>query len=609
MTLLPVSLIGIALTSTAAIINMAMLWLVLWQGGREPRNLPLVIYTALALFWSANVMLVYISVVLGTNPKPFVFGNGLAIGTSSMVVLWTVAIRTNQLHRWRLRMAVVLWAGLMVLYAVLFPREQVIINIRATEIGSIAYDFTAVGYAVFAYGYFFYLWATYWAWRYSEGSLLRLNTAIMLVALVSILLPLTSPYPVGAVAFTLTAFLLTQAHLRQELFEPLVQLNQKMSEVNAQLAHNESNLRSLIDARQDAIWSADTHYRIVTHNPFFALAFKVAYGVEKGVGDDLFSGVAPEGQAVWRPLYERVFKGERVVEEVKLWAGGKWRVYEVSLNPIYNHEQEITGFTGLTRDITERYEYAQALQAAKEEAEEANQAKSTFLANISHELRTPLNAIMGYSELLREDAEADGLGAYVADLTKIQSAASLLLSLINDVLDISKIEAGRMEVHWGEVDMNHTIEQIVATLTPLVQRNENELVVHYQPNLGRIWADELKLKQIVTNLLNNASKFTHAGQITLRVGQEGEVVWVEVADTGIGLTAAQMEKIFRPFVQADSSTTRKYGGTGLGLAISRHYAQMMGGDIEVRSELGRGATFTLRLPCRKYEVESMKHEA
>jgi PAS domain S-box-containing protein len=599
MTLLPVSLIGIALTSTAAIVNVAMLWLVFWQGWREPRNQQLLTYLALALFWSGNVGLIYISVVLGTNPKPFVFGNGLAIGTASMVVLWTVAIRTKRLQSRRFRAAVVLWAGLMVLYVALFPREQVIINIRATEIGSIAYDFTAVGYAVFAYGYFFFLWATYWAWRYGKGALLRLNTTIMLVALISILLPRTGPYPVGAVAFTLTAFLFTQAHLRQELFEPLVQLNQKMSVANEQLAHNQSNLRSLIDARQEAIWSADTRYRLLTHNPFFAFAFKVTYGVKKQVGDDLFSGMTPEGQAVWRPLYDRALRGERVQEEMKLFMGGQWRVYDVSLNPIYNHDQEITGFTGLTRDVTERYEYAQALQAAKEEAEEANQAKSAFLANISHELRTPLNAIMGYSELLREDAEADGLGAYAADLTKIQSAASLLLSLINDVLDISKIEAGRMEVHWGEVDMNHTIEQIVATLTPLVQRNENELVVHYQPNLGRIWADELKLKQIVTNLLNNASKFTHAGQITLRVGQEGEVVWVEVADTGIGLTAAQMEKIFRPFVQADSSTTRKYGGTGLGLAISRHYAQMMGGDIGVRSELGRGATFTLRLPLRR----------
>jgi PAS domain S-box-containing protein len=599
MTLLPVSLIGIALTSTAAIVNVAMLWLVFWQGWREPRNQQLLTYLALALFWSGNVGLIYISVVLGTNPKPFVFGNGLAIGTSSMVVLWTVAIRTNRLQSRRFRAAVVLWVCLMALYAILFPREQVIINIRATEIGSIAYDFTAVGYAVFAYGYFFFLWATYWSWRYSEGTLLRLSTAIMLVALVLILVPLTSPYPVGAVAFTLTAFLFTQAHLRQELFEPLVQLNQKMSVANEQLAHNESNLRSLIDARQEAIWSADTRYRLLTHNPFFAFAIKVTYGVEKQVGDDLFSGVAPEGQAVWRPLYDRALRGERVQEEMKLFMGGQWRVYDVALNPIYNHDQEITGFTGLTRDVTERYEYAQALQAAKEEAEEANQAKSAFLANISHELRTPLNAIMGYSELLREDAEADGLGAYAADLTKIQSAASLLLSLINDVLDISKIEAGRMEVHWGEVDMKHTIEQIVATMTPLMQRNENELVVHYQPNLGRIWADELKLKQIVTNLLNNASKFTHAGQITLRVGQEEEVVWVEVADTGIGLTAAQMEKIFRPFVQADSSTTRKYGGTGLGLAISRHYAQMMGGDIGVRSELGQGATFTLRLPLRR----------
>ncbi|MDA0241831.1 MAG: ATP-binding protein [Chloroflexi bacterium] len=589
MTLLPLSLIGISLTSTAAIINVAMSWLVIWQGWRQPRNQQLLLYLSVALFWSVMVLLIYVSVVLRTGAKPFVFGNGLAIAAGSMMMLWMTAIHTGRLQSKRFRAAVALWVLLNITYILLFPREMVITNIRATEIGTIAYSFTPLGYAIFAYGYLFFMWATYWAWRYGKGYLYPLITTFMLVSILAILSPVTNPYPVGAVAFTITSVLLTQAHLREELFQPLVRLNE-------QLAHNESNLRSLIDTRQEAIWSADTDYKILTHNPYFQLAVKIAYGVEKSVGDHLLEGFAPQVQALWLPLYQRVFTGERVQAEMQVHAAGKLRVYDVSLNPIRNGRGQITGFTGMSREITERYEYARALQTAKEEAEAANKAKSAFLANISHELRTPLNAIIGYAELLHEEAEADELEAYAADLHKIKTSGRLLLALINDVLDISKIEAGKMELHWEEVDVCHMVQAIVMTLTPLMTRNENELTVACTADIGRIWTDELKLKQILTNLLNNAAKFTHQGQVRLTIERDTAALIIHVADTGIGLTAEQAAKIFRPFTQADSSTTRKYGGTGLGLAISRHYAQMLGGDITVQSEPDQGATFTLHLP-------------
>lgn len=589
MTLLPLSLIGISLTSTAAIINVAMSWLIIWQGWRQPRNKQLLLYLAVALFWSVVVLLIYVSVVLRTWVKPFVFGNGLAVAAGSIMMLWMTAIHTGRLHSKLFRTAVVMWLLLNITYIVLFPREMVIINIRATEVGTIAYNFTPIGYAIFAYGYLFFIWATYWAWRYGKGYLYPLITTFMLVAILAILSPVTNPYPVGAVAFTITSVLLTQAHLREELFQPLVRLNE-------QLAHNESNLRSLIDTRQEAIWSADTDYKIVTHNPYFKLAVKIAYGVEKSVGDHLLEGFDPQVQALWIPLYQRVLTGERVQAEMQVHAAGKLRVYDVSLNPIRNGRGQITGFTGMSREVTERYEYARALQTAKEEAEAANKAKSAFLANISHELRTPLNAIIGYAELLHEEAEGDELEAYAADLHKIKTSGRLLLALINDVLDISKIEAGKMELHWEEVDVCQMVQAIVTTLTPLMIRNGNELTVACAADIGRIWTDELKLKQILTNLLNNAAKFTHQGQVRLEIERDTAALMIHVADTGIGLTAEQAEKIFRPFTQADSSTTRKYGGTGLGLAISRHYAQMLGGDIMVQSQLDQGSTFTLTLP-------------
>jgi signal transduction histidine kinase len=229
---------------------------------------------------------------------------------------------------------------------------------------------------------------------------------------------------------------------------------------------------------------------------------------------------------------------------------------------------------------------------------EASQHKSQFLANMSHELRTPLNAIIGVSEMLREDAEA--LQQDTEPLDRVLGAARHLLALINDILDLSKIEAGRMDLQLEDFALVPLIENVVKTVEPLAAKNANRLAVHCDAAIGRLHADSMRLRQALLNLMSNANKFTEAGTITVnaRQGQENGCDWVTiaVADTGIGMTAEQMGKLFQEFSQGDASTTRKYGGTGLGLAISRRFCQMMGGDITVASELGRGSTFTIRLP-------------
>ena len=241
------------------------------------------------------------------------------------------------------------------------------------------------------------------------------------------------------------------------------------------------------------------------------------------------------------------------------------------------------------------------LTRAKDEAEEANRTKSSFLANMSHELRTPLNAVIGYSEMLSEDAEDVGADELVPDLDKIQGAGRHLLALINDILDISKIEAGKMDLHLEPVALDEQVRQVTATAEALMDRNGNALDVDVDP-LGELQTDATKLRQILFNLLSNAAKFTHEGRIRLegrRVATEGGD-WVEfsVSDTGIGMTEEQLARLFQAFSQADSSTTRKYGGTGLGLAISQSFARMMGGDITVTSQPGRGSTFLLRIPAQ-----------
>jgi PAS domain S-box-containing protein len=301
----------------------------------------------------------------------------------------------------------------------------------------------------------------------------------------------------------------------------------------------------------------------------------------------------------WSTALARALAGECVryeEDQTRTSTGLAWYSWEV--RPWRDARGDICGVLTHGSDATPMVQ----LRLAREEAEAANISKSHFLASMSHELRTPLNAIIGYSEILMEEAEADGRGNDIKDIERVLGSARQLLHLINDILDLSKIEAGRAELAAADFDVVALLQDAVASIRPSAEKNANVLRLDAEGEIGIAYTDAFKLNQCVLNLLANAAKFTRNGQIAVSARRQGggDDAWIEiaVADTGIGMTETQVERLFNAFVQADASTARRFGGTGLGLAITRSTMHLLGGEVAVSSAPGKGSTFTLRLPMQ-----------
>ena len=352
-----------------------------------------------------------------------------------------------------------------------------------------------------------------------------------------------------------------------------------------------------------AIVTLNREYMVVECNPAFEQLF--GYAQAEAVGrnlDELITTEATRTEAVGytREALDHPVQG---MGQRRRKDGTMVDVEILGVPVIVDGER--VGLMGLYHDITE-------LLRARRDAEAANSAKSQFLASMSHELRTPLNAIIGYSEMLQEEVEDLGQESLSTDLVKIHTAGRHLLSLINDVLDLSKIEAGKMELFAETFEVEAMMREVVMTVEPLVTKKANRFDVHIPDDLATMRTDLTKVRQMLLNLISNASKFTERGTITLAATRatdgEEDIVTFTVADTGIGMTAEQMERLFEVFSQAEASTTSRYGGTGLGLAITRRFCHMLGGDVLVESEPGRGSTFTIRLPAELHLTDALSGE-
>ena len=381
---------------------------------------------------------------------------------------------------------------------------------------------------------------------------------------------------------------------RLNLFAPQAAVAIENARLYTAAQRQQQYFADLVSNSPVAIVVLDRNHHIVSCNPAFETLF--GYAQADAVGKDLDALISTEATRA-----EAIGYTQHVLEQGPVRGMGRRRRQDGSLVDVeilgvpVVVDGELVGLMGLYHDISE-------LLKARQDAEAANTAKSQFLAHMSHELRTPLNAIIGYSEMVEEEVGDLGHPELAPDLQKIRAAGRHLLALINDILDLSKIEAGKLELFLEPFEVRQVVEEVATTVRPLVEKNANRLELVCGPGLGTMHADLVKVRQALLNLLSNASKFTERGTITLsaereRNGDGREWMVFAVRDSGIGMTPEQMGRLFEAFSQADASTSRRYGGTGLGLAITRRFCQMMGGDVVVASEPGKGSTFTVRLPA------------
>ena len=440
-------------------------------------------------------------------------------------------------------------------------------------------------------------------------ALASVPTAILLFRLLPQVSALPSPAQLRAEITERKAAEEKTRGLNAELESLVEERTAELREMNARLKESEARFRAAAEAATNIIWTNDASGQMRGEQPGWSAFTGQTYAEYQGYGWS--AAVHPEDVQGTVEAWERTVaeRGKFLYEHRVRRSDGEWRVCKISAVPILDRDAHVREWVGTHTDITEQRAAERQALDAKNAAETADRAKSAFLASMSHELRTPLNAIIGYSEMLQEDLQETGHTPLIADLEKVRNSGKHLLELINDLLDLRKIEEGKMELNVETVEIGDLVREIAETAQPLMRRNANRFEVKAAPGLGAMRSDAAKVRQSVLNLLSNAAKFTEHGTVVLGVEADSDEVVFRVVDTGIGIAEGQLGRLFEPFSQADLSISKLYGGTGLGLALTRRYCRMMGGDISLSSRLGEGSRFTIRLPreCGEFHPESNEY--
>lgn len=383
------------------------------------------------------------------------------------------------------------------------------------------------------------------------------------------------------------------------LADDLEKMRSELVNKKEQIKKRESYISAIMEKMADPMLILDKNLQIDSINPAAQRIFQ--YTSTELQNKDFLSLISPDCESETcknLKYYIHAPEGDKPTQCTGLRKDGSTFPVDLSFSKLISYGQEFTICNA--HDMTAHKKHEDELITARQEAESANKSKSIFLSSMSHELRTPLNAIIGYSEILLEEAIENEDNSTASDLTKIRNSGSHLLSLINNILDLSKIEAGKMELDIQEFNISHMVEDVIFTTKPLIEKNNNQLDMKFTTDFQVMHADYTKTKQALINLIGNAAKFTSNGKISLEISDKiisnNHFMLLSVTDTGIGIAKEDQSKLFQEFSQANSSVTNNFGGTGLGLAISRKFCQMMGGDITLQSELNKGSTFTISLP-------------
>lgn len=594
------ALISFTFAAASVVLMLALLLLILWQAPRQRDNQLMALFLATLILWPISAVAARLAALLGEDPTVPGQCHFLVVGFSGFALLAFATQYVGLWRRRRVRWALGLGAAALVLVTIQVPRGAVVSIVTTSPDGQHEFRFQPLGLFAVALALLFYLGAIGCLWRFRRtraGDLWVGGLLILIGILVGVTDIEAEAYFIEFATRAIASVLFARAILQEQLFDPLAALNRKLQE-------SEANLAALIENSRDAIWSVDAGYRLIALNAACRRLVAAPFGAVPERGARIVDLLPEDARMAWIGLYDRALAGEQFTVELRHGSRARPVYYEYALSPIVADGGRVSGVAVVGRDTTENRQAQAELRAAKEAAEVANRAKSAFLANMSHELRTPLNAVIGYSEMLQEEAEDRGQDGFVPDLLKIGAAGRHLLALINDVLDVSKIEAGKMELHLERFDVATLVREVGGTVQPLVGRNRNVLMIDCADDLGEMHGDLLKVRQALLNLLGNACKFTERGTIALAAAREPapnghgpDWLVFRVADTGIGMTPEQLGRVFAAFTQADATITRKYGGTGLGLALTRQFCRLMGGDLTATSAPGQGSAFTMRVPA------------